>query len=87
MRTFGESAPLQKLMKQFGFTVEAALDQVIKQNNSRLKRSPCAACLQVKADLTAMTKDMTSREIQVLDEHLLWGALSRGWLSRESQGV
>jgi transketolase len=30
MKTFGESAPLQKLIKQFGFTVEAALDQVNK---------------------------------------------------------
>jgi transketolase len=34
MRTFGESAPLQKLMQKFGFTVDAivgaALEQVAK---------------------------------------------------------
>jgi transketolase len=37
MRTFGESAPLQKLMKKFGFTVDAvvaaALEQVNKEKN------------------------------------------------------
>ena len=37
MRTFGESAPLQKLMKKFGFTVDAvvaaALEQVKKEKN------------------------------------------------------
>ena len=37
MRTFGESAPLQKLVKKFGFTVDAvvaaALEQVKKEKN------------------------------------------------------
>jgi transketolase len=37
MRTFGESAPLQKLVKKFGFTVDAvvaaALEQASKQKN------------------------------------------------------
>jgi transketolase len=37
MRTFGESAPLQKLVKKFGFTVDAvvaaALEQAGKQKN------------------------------------------------------
>jgi transketolase len=37
MRTFGESAPLQKLMQKFGFTVDAvvaaALEQISKGKN------------------------------------------------------
>ena len=40
MRTFGESAPLQKLVQKFGFTVDAvaaaALEQDSKQNNRSL---------------------------------------------------
>jgi transketolase len=33
MRTFGESAPLQKLMKKFGFTVEAVVEAALDQEN------------------------------------------------------
>jgi transketolase len=40
MRTFGESAPLQKLMQKFGFIVDnvvaAAIDQVDRQKNLKL---------------------------------------------------
>ena len=38
MRTFGESAPLQKLMKKFGFTVEAVVNATLEQVN-RAKQS------------------------------------------------
>jgi transketolase len=34
MRTFGESAPLQKLIKKFGFTVEDVVAAAIEQSNS-----------------------------------------------------
>jgi transketolase len=34
MRTFGESAPLQKLVKKFGFTVDAVVAAAIEQTNS-----------------------------------------------------
>jgi len=34
MRTFGESAPLQKLVKKFGFTVDAVVAAAIEQSNS-----------------------------------------------------
>src|SRR5258705_3684932 len=34
MRTFGESAPLQKLVMKFGFTVDAVAAAAIKQSNS-----------------------------------------------------
>ena len=34
MRTFGESAPLQKLVKKFGFTVDAIVAAAIEQSNS-----------------------------------------------------
>src|SRR6266446_6557024 len=34
MRTFGESAPLQKLVKKFGFTVDAVVSAAIEQSNS-----------------------------------------------------
>ncbi len=34
MRTFGESAPLQKLVKKFGFTVEAVVAAAIEQSNN-----------------------------------------------------
>jgi transketolase len=34
MRTFGESAPLQKLVKKFGFTVDAVVGAAIEQSNS-----------------------------------------------------
>ena len=33
MRTFGESAPLQKLMKKFGFTVDAVVEAALEQVN------------------------------------------------------
>jgi transketolase len=33
MRTFGESAPLQKLVKKFGFTVDAIVAAAIEQSN------------------------------------------------------
>jgi transketolase len=33
MRTFGESAPLQKLVKKFGFTVDAVVAAAIEQSN------------------------------------------------------
>ncbi len=33
MRTFGESAPLQKLMKKFGFTVDAVVAAALEQAN------------------------------------------------------
>jgi transketolase len=33
MRTFGESAPLQKLLKKFGFTVDAVVAAAIEQSN------------------------------------------------------
>jgi transketolase len=32
-RTFGESAPLQKLVKKFGFTVDAVVAAAIEQSN------------------------------------------------------
>ena len=32
MRTFGESAPLQKLIKKFGFTVEDVVAAAIEQS-------------------------------------------------------
>jgi len=39
MRTFGESAPLQKLVKKFGFTVDAvvtaARDQINKNKQNQ----------------------------------------------------
>ena len=38
MRTFGESAPLQKLMKKFGFTVDAVVNAAVEQV-SRTKQS------------------------------------------------
>jgi transketolase len=42
MRTFGESAPLQKLVKKFGFTVDAvvtaARDQINKNKRSEAKQ-------------------------------------------------
>jgi transketolase len=34
MRTFGESAPLQKLVKKFGFTVDAVVAAAMEQSNS-----------------------------------------------------
>jgi transketolase len=34
MRTFGESAPLQKLIKKFSFTVEDVVAAAIEQSNS-----------------------------------------------------
>jgi transketolase len=34
MRTFGESAPLQKLIKKFGFAVEDVVAAAIEQSNS-----------------------------------------------------
>jgi len=34
MRTFGESAPLQKLVKKFGFTVDAVVAAAIEQSNN-----------------------------------------------------
>jgi transketolase len=34
MRTFGESAPLQKLVKKFGFTVDAVVAAAVEQANS-----------------------------------------------------
>ena len=34
MRTFGESAPLQKLVKKIGFTVDAAVAAAMEQSNS-----------------------------------------------------
>ncbi len=34
MRTFGESAPLQKLVKKFGFTVDAVTAAAVEQSNS-----------------------------------------------------
>jgi transketolase len=34
MRTFGESAPLQKLVKKFGFTVDALVAAAVEQANS-----------------------------------------------------
>jgi len=34
MRTFGESAPLQKLIKKFGFTVDSVVAAAIEQSNS-----------------------------------------------------
>ena len=34
MRTFGESAPLQKLVKKFGFTVDAVVAAAVEQSNS-----------------------------------------------------
>jgi transketolase len=34
MRTFGESAPLQKLVMKFGFTVDAVAAAAIEQSNS-----------------------------------------------------
>ena len=41
MRTFGESAPLQKLMQKFGFTVDAvvaaALEQINKSSDEKLR--------------------------------------------------
>ena len=37
MRTFGESAPLQKLVKKFGFTVDAVVAAALEQVN-RTKR-------------------------------------------------
>ena len=33
MRTFGESAPLQKLVKKFGFTVDAVVAAALEQVN------------------------------------------------------
>jgi transketolase len=33
MRTFGESAPLQKLVKKFGFTVDAVVAAAVEQAN------------------------------------------------------
>ena len=33
MRTFGESAPLQKLMQKFGFTVDAVVAAALEQIN------------------------------------------------------
>ena len=42
MRTFGESAPLQKLVKKFGFTVDAvvtaARDQINKNKQNQNKQ-------------------------------------------------
>jgi transketolase len=37
MRTFGESAPLQKLVKKFGFTVDAVVSAA-KELANRAKR-------------------------------------------------
>jgi transketolase len=37
MRTFGESAPLQKLVKKFGFTADAVVAAAIEQSNSAKK--------------------------------------------------
>jgi len=38
MRTFGESAPLQKLMKKFGFTVEAVVEAALAQANKKRQK-------------------------------------------------
>jgi transketolase len=37
MRTFGESAPLQKLMQKFGFTVDAVVAAALEQANKQKK--------------------------------------------------
>jgi transketolase len=37
MRTFGESAPLQKLVKKFGFTVDKVVDAALEQVNKHKK--------------------------------------------------
>jgi transketolase len=37
MRTFGESAPLQKLAKKFGFTVDKVVDAALEQVNKHKK--------------------------------------------------
>jgi transketolase len=39
MRTFGESAPLQKLMQKFGFTVDAVVAAALEQANREKNRS------------------------------------------------
>jgi transketolase len=39
MRTFGESAPLQKLVKKFGFTVDAVVAAALEQVNRNKQKS------------------------------------------------
>jgi transketolase len=37
MRTFGESAPLQKLVQKFGFTIDAVVAAALEQVNKQKK--------------------------------------------------
>ena len=39
MRTFGESAPLQKLVQKFGFTVEAVVEVALAQVNKKRQKN------------------------------------------------
>ena len=42
MRTFGESAPLQKLIKKFGFTVDDVVAAAVAQSNTAKRQREIA---------------------------------------------